>query len=107
MIGMPKVTKMITEVFNDKELEKRIEYSLNNRYREFYPNGYGVSIIPDIDNSSFYEVAVLKGTEENFEWCNETPITDDVIKGLTLSQAHEIAKQISELETNFTTGTLN
>lgn len=103
---MAKVTKMITEVFNDKELEKRIEYSLNNRYREFYPNGYGVSIIPDIDNSSFYEVAVLKGIEEKYDICYETPITDDVIKGLTLSQAHEIAKQVSELEPNFT-GTLS
>lgn len=103
---MAKVTKMITEVFNDKELEKRIEYSLNNRYREFYPNGYGVSIIPDIDNSSFYEVAVLKGTEEEYDICYETPITDDVIKGLTLSQAHEIAKQVSELEPDFA-GTLN
>ena len=103
---MAKVTKIITEVFNDKELEKRIEYSLNNRYREFYPNGYGVSIIPDIDNSSFYEVAVLKGTEEEYDICYDTPITDDVIKGLTLLQAHEIAKQISELEPDFT-GTLN
>ena len=103
---MAKVTKIITEVFNDKELEKRIDYSLINRYREFYPNGYGVSIIPDIDNSSFYEVAVLKGTVEEYDICYDTPITDDVIKGLTLLQAHEIAKQISELEPDFT-GTLN
>ena len=103
---MKTVTDEIMELMNDEDLLKRIEYSLNNRYREFYPNGYGVSIIPDIDNSSFYEVAVLKGTEEEYDICYETPITDDVIKGLTLSQAHEIAKQISELEANFT-GTLN
>ena len=103
---MKTVTDEIIELMNDEDLLKRIEYSLNNRYREFYPNGYGVSIIPDIDNSSFYEVAVLKGTEEEYDICYETPITDDVIKGLTLSQAHEIAKQVSELEPDYT-GTLS
>ena len=49
---------------------------------------------------------MLKGTEEEYDICYETPITDDVIKGLTLSQAHEVAKQISELEPDFA-GTLN
>ena len=105
---MKTVTDEIMELMNNEDLLKRILNTLDKskRHVEFYPNGYGVSIIPDIDNSSFYEVAVLKGTENNFEWCDETPITNDVIKGLTILEAHEIAKQISELEPNFT-GTLN
>ena len=92
-----KMTDKINEFLNDKELEKRIEYSANNRYREFYANGFGVSIVPDIDNSTLYEIAVLVGSETDYDICYETSITDDVIKGLTLLQAHEIAKQISEL----------
>ena len=93
-----KMTNKINEFLNDKELEKRIEYSASNRYREFYTNGYGVSIVPDIDNSTLFEVAVLIGSETDYDICYETAITDDVIKGLTILQAHEIAKQISELD---------
>lgn len=105
---MKTVTDEIMEMMNDKDLLRRIQNTLDKskQHIEFYNNGYGISIVPDIDNSSFYEVAVLKGTEASFEWCDETPITDDVIKGLTLLQAHEVAKQVSELEPDFT-GTLN
>lgn len=93
-----KMTDKIKDFLNNEELEKRIEYSASNRYREFYVNGYGVSIVPDIDNSTLFEVAVLIGSETDYDICYETAITDDVIKGLSLLQAHEIAKQISELE---------
>ena len=95
-----KVTDMIMKIFNDDELDKRIKYSASNRYREFYPNGYGISIVPDIDNTSLFEVAVLKGSEKVFKICYDTHLTDDVIRGLTLKEAHEIAKQISELSEN-------
>ena len=49
---------------------------------------------------------MLVGTEEEYDVCFDTPITDDVIEGLTVLEAHEIAKQVSELEANFT-GTLS
>jgi hypothetical protein len=93
-----KMTDKIKDFLNNEEMEKRIEYSASNRYREFYTNGYGVSIVPDIDNSMLFEVAVLIGSETDYDICYETAITDDVIKGLTILQAHEIAKQISELD---------
>lgn len=93
-----KMTDKIKDFLNNEELESRIKYSASNRYREFYANGYGVSIVPDIDNSTLFEVAVLIGSETDYDICYETAITDDVIKGLTLLQAHEIAKQISVLE---------
>ena len=108
MIEMKTVTDEIIELMNDEDLLKRILNTLDKskRHVEFYNNGYGISIVPDINNSTLYQVAVLVGTEEEYDICLDTPITDDVIEGLTIFQAHEIAKQISELEPNFT-GTLN
>lgn len=93
-----KMADKIKDFLNNEELESRIKYSASNRYREFYTNGYGVSIVPDIDNSTLFEVAVLIGSETDYDICYETEITDDVIKGQTLLKAHDIAKQISELD---------
>ena len=103
MIGMKTVTDEIMEMMNDKDLLRRIQNTLDKskQHIEFYNNGYGVSIVPDINNATLYQVAVLVGTEEEYDVCLDTPITDDVIEGLTILQAHEIAKQISELEPEF------
>lgn len=96
-----KVTDMIMKIFNDEELDKRIKYSASNRYREFYTNGYGISIVPDIDNSTLFEVAVLIGSETDYEICYDTHLTDDVIRGLTIKEAHQIALEVSKLDNNF------
>jgi len=103
MIGMKTVTDEIMELMNNEDLLKRILNTLDKskRHVEFYNNGYGISIVPDVNNSTLYQVAVLVGTEEEYDVCLDTPITDDVIEGLTILQAHEIAKQISELEPEF------
>nr|DAS31007.1 MAG TPA: hypothetical protein [Caudoviricetes sp.] len=105
---MKTVTDEIMELMNDEDSLKRILNTLDKskRHVEFYNNGYGISIVPDVNNSTLYQVAVLVGTEEEYDVCLDTPITDDVIEGLSILQAHEIAKQISELEPNFT-GTLS
>ena len=105
---MKTVTDEIMEMMNNEDLLKRILNTLDKskRHVEFYNNGYGISIVPDVNNSTLYQVAVLVGTEEEYDVCFDTPITDDVIEGLTILQAHEIAKQISELEPEFN-GTLN
>ena len=105
---MKTVTDEIIELMNDEDLLKRILNTLDKskHHVEFYNNGYGISIVPDINNATLYQVAVLVGTEEEYDICFDTPITDDVIEGLTILQAHEIAKQISELDANFT-GTLS
>lgn len=101
---MKTVTDEIMEMMNDEDLLKRILNTLDKskQHIEFYNNGYGISIVPDVNNSTLYQLAVLIGTEEEYDICFDTPITDDVIEGLTILQAHEIAKQISELEPNFT-----
>jgi len=95
-----KMTDKIVELMNDENLLMRIQNTLDKskHHVEFYNNGYGISIAPDVSNSTLYQVAVLTGTEDDYDVCLDTPITDDVIEGLTLLQAHEIAKQISELE---------
>ena len=95
-----KMTDKIVELMNDENLLMRIQNTLDKskHHVEFYNNGYGISIAPDVNNSTLYQVAVLIGTEYDYDVCLDTPITDDVIEGLTLLQAHEIAKQISELE---------
>ena len=105
---MKTVTDEIIELMNDEDLLKRILNTLDKskQHIEFYNNGYGVSIVPDINNATLYQLAVLVGTEEEYDVCFDTPITDDVIEGLSILEAHEIAKQVSELETNFS-GTLN
>lgn len=105
---MKTVTDEIMELMNDEDLLKRILNTLDKskRHVEFYNNGYGISIVPDVNNSTLYQVAVLVGTEEEYDICLDTPITDDVIEGLSILQTHEIAKQISELEPDFT-GTLS
>jgi hypothetical protein len=55
----------------------------------FLPNGYGISVVRfKIPGSSGYgsycdentwEVAILKGTQNNFELCYDTEITNDVL----------------------------
>ena len=65
-------------------------------YCEFYPNGYGVSVICH-EFSYGLELAVLKGTEESAEICYDTPITNDVCGHLTLDQLHEIKEQVKAL----------
>lgn len=44
-----------------KDLESRFNYCVEHRHKEFYSNGYGISIIPDLDNPELFEVVVLKG----------------------------------------------
>jgi len=99
-----EMTDKIVELMNDEDLLMRIQNTLDKskHHVELYSNGYGISIVPDINNSNLYQVAVLIGTEDDYDVCLDTPITDDVIEGLTLLQAHEIAKQISELDPGVT-----
>ena len=95
-----KMTDKIVELMNDENLLMRIQNTIDKskHHVELYSNGYGISIVPDINNSNLYQVAVLIGTEDDYDVCLDTPITDDVVEGITILQAHEIGKQISELD---------
>ncbi len=67
------------------------------RIREFYENGYGVSIICN-EYSYGGKVAILKGDEDNWDICYDTYITNDVIGYLTDYEVEEIVIKIKELE---------
>jgi hypothetical protein len=49
----------------------------------FFPNGYGVSVVRFPGSYGYgeglYEVAVLKGTADDFELCYDTAVADDVL----------------------------
>lgn len=97
-----KMCEMLKRIIENDELDRKIKYSQNNRYREFYENGYGISVIPDISNPGLYEVAVIKGNELKWDILEgfENPVMNDVESGLTLEEVHEIGKKVSELERN-------
>jgi hypothetical protein len=50
---------------------------------QFFPNGYGVSVVRFPGSYGYedglYEVAVLKGTVDDYELCYDTDVTDDII----------------------------
>lgn len=74
----------------------------------FFPNGYGVSVVrfktmfgsfgSYTDNELEWEIAILKGTKENWEICYSTPITDDVIGHLTQDEVTDKMFEIQNLK---------
>ncbi len=81
-----------------KDLESRFNYCVEHQKKEFYQNGYGISIIPDVNNLELFEVVVLKGNEDNYDLCYDTHITDDVIKGLTADEVEMIKREVKSLK---------
>jgi len=51
--------------------------------KHFFDNGYGISVVKFRGSYGYeqglYESAVLKGTEEKYEICYDSVITDDVL----------------------------
>ena len=71
------------------------------RYRFFFKNGYGASVVRGPGTyggpAGLWELAVIIGSEEEFELVNDTPITDDVLGHLTLEDVHATLLLISQL----------
>lgn len=69
--------------------------------RYFFPNGYGVSVVQFPGSYGYeeglYEVAVLKGLEENWEICYDNHITDDVIGYQTVDNIDNLLSQVESL----------
>ena len=69
--------------------------------KHFFPNGYGVSVVRFPGSygaeAGLYEVAILKGLEEDWKICYDTPITDDVIGNLTPEDIDTILNQVENL----------
>ena len=75
-------------------------------HKEFFPNGYGVSIISH-QFSYGLELAVLKGDEKEHEICYDTPITEDVCGHLNSNTLVEIIKDVKALPSCITNRRVN
>jgi hypothetical protein len=71
------------------------------QYLKFFPNGYGVSIVQHDfsygNEQGLWELAVLKGNENDWILCYDTPITDNVLGDLTEEEANSIVDKVSSL----------
>lgn len=71
---------------------------LNIRKKNFTQTDYGISIIPDVNDLELFEIAVLKGNKDNYDLCDDTHITDDVIRGLTSDEVKMIKQEVKSLK---------
>ncbi len=70
--------------FTDLDFQPHPHYTTDGVQAKYiFPNGYGVSVVRFPGSYGYsqdlYEVAVIKGTVDDFELCYDTPITDDVL----------------------------
>jgi hypothetical protein len=73
----------------------------------FFPGGYGLSVIrfkhpyrnhfSTYTNDKTWEVAILKGTKEQWEICYDTEITNDVLGHQTKEDINKIIKHVQRL----------
>lgn len=73
-----------------------------NQWLLFFDNGYGASIVSHQysygGKSGLYEVAVLRGNENNWSITYDTPITSDVIGHLDEDEVNDVIHQIEFLQ---------
>jgi hypothetical protein len=69
--------------------------------RHFFDNGYGISVVRFKGSYGYeeglYESAVLKGTEENWHICYDTPMTSDVLGDQTEEEVEVLLYEIENL----------
>jgi hypothetical protein len=69
--------------------------------KHFFPNGYGVSVVRHPGSYGFsqglYELAVLKGVEDNWELCYDTPVTGDVLGHLSEQNVEDVVLKVQSL----------
>lgn len=101
-----KITKLEYEDYKEYEVnaEKigfvRLE-GVNHKF--VFPNGYGASVIKHFGSygceKDLFELAVLKKvTDNNYNLCYSTEITNDVIGHLTNKEVLELLEKIKNLE---------
>ena len=89
------------KTFDDLVFVKHHLESGGVRAQMFFENGYGVSVIRGPftygGSEGLWEVAVLRGSEEDYEVYYDTPVTDDVLGHKTESEITEAMRQVQEL----------
>lgn len=81
---MPGPIASTTMKFTDLDFQPHPTYATDGvQAKHIFPNGYGVSVVRFPGSYGYsqdlYEVAVIKGTVDDFELCYDTPITEDVL----------------------------
>jgi hypothetical protein len=68
---------------------------------QFFDNGYGVSVVKFYGSYGYeqglYELAVLKGVDEDYQICYDTPITDDVLGYQTPEEIEQLLEKVESL----------
>lgn len=77
-------------------------YAVGGKHAKiFFENGYGVSILfGDMFYSNgvnTYEVAIIKGNEDDWDFAFDTPIADDVLGYLSMNEVQEVIKRVENL----------
>jgi hypothetical protein len=93
--------------FSDLNFQPHVNYpDTGVQAKYFFDNGYGVSVVrftTPFGSGSYgseeglYEFAVLKGTEENWNICYDTYITEDVLGHLTTEEVEVLLSQVENL----------
>ena len=89
--------------FSDLEFKQHPHIPGNNAVQalKFFSNGYGVSIVRFPGSYGYsqglYEVAVIEGTDKEYELCYDTPITDDVLGHLDEQDVENIINEVAAL----------
>jgi hypothetical protein len=69
--------------------------------KHFFDNGYGISVVKFKGSYGYeeglYESAVLKGTEEKYEICYDSVITDDVLGYQTEEEVEVLLYEIENI----------
>jgi hypothetical protein len=88
--------------FTDLDFQPHPHYTTDGvQAKHIFPNGYGVSVVRFPGSYGYsqdlYEVAVIKGTADDFELCYDTPITDDVLGHRDEQDVENIMEEVAAL----------
>ena len=87
-------------IFSDLQFQPH-PVAIGVQAKHFFDNGYGVSVVSFPGSYGFrdglYESAVLKGTEEDWELCYNSVITDDVLGYQSEKEVEDLLHQIKNL----------
>ena len=76
---------------------KAIPHQRGFQHRELFDNGYGVSVIPELDGET-YELAVLEHKDgKRQHLCYTTEVTTDVIRYATVDAIDSLILRIRNL----------